>query len=201
MKDFRAAMKSARYWIIILLTGAALIWLGVWLGHTDNGSNLNPVSRIIKERVITEKVSTYQKGGVDYLEYLGDEYVLPEDKVIFIGETMQEYEGLSTQKITKSIFFDNDEHEFIYKQEITNRSYIVESTKKRMAMTAAWAYLGALMAWVIGAILILFGIIMFLIWLDDVRWRWSSVSSKKLLISFSGQFFCLHLIIKILFSR
>ena len=137
--------KPIHTWLVpgfvALVVGALLIWGGIVLVTRDNGSGLSASSHKIRERVITEKVDIYQKDGVDFLRYLGEEYPLPSDKSIFIGETIEELKGLSSKKITKSIEFDDDEQEYIYKEEDFVYSYVVAKSKRTMEITSAICFL------------------------------------------------------------
>lgn len=137
--------KPIRAWLVpgfvTLVVATLLIWGGIALVTVDDGSKLSASSHKIRERVITEKVDVYQKDDVDFLRYLGEEYPLPSNKSIFVGETIEELKGLSRKKITKSIEFDDNEQEYVYKEEVFVYSYVVAKSKKSMEIRSAICFL------------------------------------------------------------
>ena len=154
-------------WILPLLVGSALIWIGIKFSKVDNGSDLSSTSQIIRERVID--VPIYQRDSIKYIEYLGEEYLLPENKIIPISESIQEYDGHSSKKITTFIFFDEEEKEFVCRQETTTKSYLIEKLKKKRTYRAAISYLGSCIFWACGIVIIVIAIFFFLIWIDDLK--------------------------------
>ena len=167
MNKLSQTIRFAYSWILPLLVGSGLIWIGIKLSKVDSGSDLNSTSIIIRERVID--VHTYQKDSVNYIEYLGEEYLLPEDKIIPISESIQEYDGHSSKKVTTFIFFDKDEKEFVCRQETTTKSYLIEKLKKKRTYTAAISYLGSCIFWVCGIVIIVIAIFFFFRWVDDLK--------------------------------
>ena len=145
--------KLFRTWVIPSLVasifGALLTWAGIALISVDNGANLCASSRIIKERVITEKVNVYQKDSTDFLYYLGEEYRLPQDQVIFVGETLQELQGLSSTKVTKTICFDENEQDYIYKEDIFNYSFVIAKSKRSMEITSSICFVLGILVFII----------------------------------------------------
>lgn len=144
--------KLIRSWVIPSLiasiVGALMIWGGIALVTVDNGSRLSATSHTIRERVITDKVNVYQKDGADFLCYLGEEYPLPEDKVIFVGETLEELKHLSSKKTTKTIIFDAEEEDYIYKEDTINYSYVIAKSKRSMETTSVICFIFGLMLFV-----------------------------------------------------
>ena len=162
-------LKTARYWAGTLFVGAVFIFAGILLSKVDNGADLTPIEHIIRERVITNEVTVCQNEDVSYLFYRGERYDLPTSKIIQLGESIQDYEDVGNKKIVKSIFFDSDSQDYVYREETITRSYPVEKMKKEKASSAAWAYMWSILAWAIGVITTLIAIALFLFWLDDLR--------------------------------
>jgi len=160
--------NSAKLWLFFLVISIGCIWLGIILARLNDGSDINPVSHYFRDKVITENVSTYYKGNLEYLEYLGEEYILPADKIISLGETSREYKGLFSEKVTKSIFLDDDTNDFIYREESIKKSYSVEKMKKSLANTAFWGRVGSLILCIIGVICGLIALLLFVLWIEDV---------------------------------
>ena len=134
--------------LVAILFLGVLGWAGFALVTVDNGSELITDYYRIRERVITEDVCTYQRNDANFLYYLGEEYSLSKDNVAFIGESFQEQlsepsrfakflkvfgkkdEKLAGKMVTKSIVFDDDEQEFLYKEETFVHSYAIEKAKR-----------------------------------------------------------------------
>lgn len=167
--NFLQLLKSARYWVYMLLMGLVFIFCGTKCSRTDDGSNLNPTEHFIKESVITDKVSTEQIEGVEYLVYHGESYELPKDKTIPMNESFQDCENVGQKKIVTDIFFDEDSQEFVLREDITTRSYQIEKLKKKMSRHASWSYVGSLILWISGGFIIFIAFGIFLFWLDDFR--------------------------------
>ena len=161
-------LKSFWLWIIPLLASIALIWCGIKLSRVDNGSDLNPTYHLIRDRIITNSITTYEWNGTEYLSYQGEDYVIPDTKIILLSETISDYESSTSQKTTKIIFFDEDEHEFIYREDIITKHQEIENAKKKAVVRASWAYIGALFTWILGFISALIFIFMFILWFEDL---------------------------------
>ncbi len=166
---FLQLLKTARYWVVTLFVGAAFIFAGILLSKVDNGADITPIEHIIRERVITDEVTIWQSEDANYLFYHGEKHNLPTSKIIQLGESIQDYEDVGNKKIVKSIFFDSDSQDYVYREETITKSYSVEKIKKEKASNAAWAYMWSIFAWVIGVIATLIAIALFLFWLDDLR--------------------------------
>lgn len=162
-------LKNARYWVYVLIAGVVIMFLGQKCSNVDNGADLNPTEHLIRERVVTDKVTINQIDGVEYLVYQGENYQIPQDRIIQLGESIQDYENAGNKKIVKDIFFDKDSQDFVYRETITTRSYKIEKLKKKMTRQAAWSYVGALILWVPGSLLIILSIAMFIFWTEDIR--------------------------------
>ena len=166
--------NSAKLWLIFLIFTVGCFWLGIRLSHLDNGSNLTPISHYCRDKVITENVSIIYDNNLEYLEYLGQLYVLPPDKIISLGEISQDYDGLFDRRIIKTIWFDDDTNDFIYREESIEKSYQVEKSRKTLANVAVWARVGSIILWFIGLIL---GIIFFLLfapWIEGLIKSWKT---------------------------
>lgn len=155
-------------WFVPLLITIALIWCGIKLLRVDDGHDLNPTHHLIRDRVITNKVTTYEWNGVEYLGYQGQNYTIPDTKVILLNEAVSNNEGPISQKITKYIFFDEKEHEFIYREDITTRDQEVENARNKALRNACWAYIGAIFVWITVLMCALFFIFMFILWIEDL---------------------------------
>lgn len=166
---FSKLLRSAKYWIYMLMVGLIFIFCGNKCSKTDAGSDLNPTEHFIKERVITDKVSTEQIEGVEYLVYHGVSYELPKDKTIPMNESFQDYENVGQKKIVTDIFFDEDSQDFVLREDITTRSYQIEKLKKKMSRHASWSYVGSLILWATGGFIAFIAFCFFLFWLDDFR--------------------------------
>ena len=165
---FVELLKSARWWIGLLLIGIALLACANMCSRVDNGAELNPTERLTHEKVITNEIIINQVDGVEYLVYLGESYKLPQDKIIPLSESIQDYENAGQKKIVTDIFFDKGSHDFILREQITARSYQIEKLKRERSKHAALSYLGALMMWFIGGICILCTIGIFIFWTEDL---------------------------------
>lgn len=161
-------LGSTWLWCIPLLITIALIWCGIKLLRVDNGYDLNPTYHLLRDRVITNKVTTYEWNGVEYLNYQGQDYLIPDTKVILLSETISDNKNSTNQKITKIIFFDEDEHEFIYREEIIGKSQEIENARKKALRNACWAYIGAIFALSISFMCIVIFVFMFFLWLEDL---------------------------------
>ena len=135
--------KWSRSWALPLLMavsiGGLCIWIGIALMNVDNGSELTPTTHSIRERVITKEVDFYHKDDSDYLRYLGKDYLLPKDKIIFIGEEVNKLHS-SSERTIKTIVFDEDEQEFLFKRETFIHSYAIESTKRSKERESAMCF-------------------------------------------------------------
>lgn len=165
---FLEVLKFSKWWVIMLAVGVFLIHCANRCSNVDNGANLNPTEHLIKERIITDKVTTSQIGGKEYLIYQGKTYLLLNDKTVQLGDSSKNHEDIE-KKVTTSIFFEQESQNFIYKEEIITKSNKIEKIKKDKVRFAAWSYLGAVTMFVIGGFFILIGILIFTLWLDDLR--------------------------------
>ena len=163
------AWNSARVWLLFLIFAVCCFWLGIRLSRVDNGSDLTPISQICRDKVITENVSIIYDNNQEYLEYMGELYLLPSEKIISLGEISQDYDGLFNRKIIKSIWFDDDKNDFLYREEVWEKSYQIEKSRKTLANVAVWAHVGALFLWFVGFLLGLVFLFLFFIWVEDLR--------------------------------
>ena len=161
-------LGSAKLWLFCLVITTGCLFFGFKLSHLDNGSSLTPVSHYYRDKVITENVSIYYRNNAEYLEYLGQEYLIPTDKVIFLGETSKDYKGLFNEKVIKTIFFDDDTNDFVYREESLEKSYQIEKARKALANLAVWARVGSLVFWFIGLIFGLIFMFLFALWVEDL---------------------------------
>ena len=147
--------------ILLVLSGlAAIIWL--LLVSVNNGSGLSAVSHLITERVITEEVSTFQRDGEDFIYYQNTEYLLPANKVIYVGETLENFDSGNTRNISKTIVFDEKQQEFLYKEYSVTYSHSIERTKRWWEILSGfccWIAIPFLLAAIIGVIVVIFFII------------------------------------------
>lgn len=179
---------SVKLWLFPLVFSVGCIWSGIELSGLDDGSDINPVSHYFRDRVITENISTYYKGNLEYLEYLGEEHVLPANKIISLGEISREYKGLFNEKIIKSIFFDDDTYDFIYREECIQKSYEAEKRKKSLSSSAFWGQLGSVILWFWGIIFGIIFLVIFILWVEDIvkfrKMLWTSESWLEILVGF-----------------
>jgi len=176
---FLELLKSARWWIGMLLISIAFLACANMCSRVDNGADLNPTERLIREKVVTSEVIIDQVDGAEYLVYQGEPYELPQDKTILLSESIQDYEKAGQKKVVTDIFFDEGSNDFVLREQITTRSYKIEKLKREKSRHAAWSYLGALMMGFVGAICVLCTIGMFIFWTEDLnefrRRRWISL--------------------------
>ena len=147
--------------ILLVLSGVAAI-IGLLLVSVNNGSGLSAVSHLTTERVITKEVSTFQRDGEDFICYQNTEYLLPTNKVIYVGETLENFDSGNTRNISKTIVFDEKEQEFLYKEHSITYSHAIERTKRWLEILSGfccWIAIPFLLAAIIGVIAVIFFII------------------------------------------
>lgn len=154
--------------LVAIVTLVGLGWAGFALVTVDDGSGLITDSHRTRERVITEDVCTYQRNDANFLHYLGEEYSLSKDNVAFIGESFQEEfsesstrfakflkmlgkkdKKLASKRVTKKIVFDDDEQEFLYKEETFVHSYAIEKAKRSKERASSLCFILGILFFII----------------------------------------------------
>ena len=137
---FHILAKPIYEWVpmaaIVLVLSVIAAVIGLLLVTVNNGAGLSAVSHLTTERVITEDVSTFQRDGDDFIRYKGSEYLLPANKVIYVGEIFQNFDNGNRRNISKTIVFDEKEQEFLYKEHSTTYSRGIERTKRRLEIVS-----------------------------------------------------------------
>lgn len=184
-------------WIWVVLCACTVI-LGIWIWKlltADYGSDLYATLHYTKDRVITEDVSTYEKDGITYVKYLDMEYLLPPSDTIPLGEVFSDYGKRLHEKVVKSIIYDKTEHEYLYREDISVHSSEIQKKKTLMRIASKFSFLLGCVLFVPAFICLLFTLISFTTWADDVEDAFRERKKRKksdwyrLLVN-NGQHFC-----------